>query len=196
LSFLGSLFGTDDAEKAARRAAAANRVEANKAYSDAQDILSPYYDAGTAAYGSLNDYLGVNGQGAQQTAMNNYVQSPDVAFRAGEGIKALDNSYAARSGGTDSGGLRKAQIKFGTGLATEDYGNFLQRLLASAGIGSQAASNLTNARYGSAGITTNANTNEGNAIANANLAEGSILGSIINGGLKLAGATGWNPFGK
>jgi hypothetical protein len=195
LSFLGSLFGTDDAEKAARRTAAANRVEANKAYSDAQGILSPYYDAGTAAYGDLNDYLGVNGQGAQQTAMNNYVQSPDVAYRTQQGINAIDNSAAARTGGTLSGGQLKALNKFGVGEATQDYGNFLTRLLASAGIGSQAAGNLTNARYGSAGITTNANTDEGNAIANANLAEGSILGSIINGGLKLAG-TGWNPFGK
>jgi hypothetical protein len=196
LSFLGSLFGTDDAKKYVDRAAGRNRAEATAAYGDAKDILQPFYGPGSAAYGSLNDYLGVNGQGAQQTAIDNYVQSPDVAFRAGEGIKALDNSYAARSGGTDSGGLRKAQIKFGTGLATEDYGNFLQRLLASAGIGQNAANALTGARYNSAGLTSNANTFQGQGDANASLAEGSILGSIINGGLKLAGTSGWNPFGK
>jgi hypothetical protein len=195
MSFLGSLFGTDDAKKYADRAAAANRKEASAAYGDAQDILQPFYGPGSQAYGTLNDYLGVNGQGPQQTAMDNYVQSPDVAFRMGEGIKALDNSYAARSGGTDSGGLRKAQIKYGTGLATEDYGNFLQRLLASAGIGSNAANTLTGARYNSAGLTSNANQFQGTADANASLAEGSILANLINGGMNLAGKV-WNPFGK
>lgn len=191
---MGSLFGTDAAEDAAKQAAARNRAESTAAYGEAQRVQAPYYNGGTQAYGDLNNYLGVNGQGAQQTAMDNYVQGPDVAFRAGEGVRALDNSYAARSGGTDSGGLRKAQIKFGTGLATEDYGNFLQRLLGSAGMGQNAANSLTGARYGSAGLTTGANTAEGNAIANANLAQGSILGGILNGGMKLAGS--WNPFGK
>lgn len=196
MGFLSSLFGVDDAEKAARRAAEQNRAESAAAYGEAKQLQEPFLQTGTNALGSLSNYLGLNGQGAQQTAYDNYVQSPDVAYRVGEGVRAIDNSYAARSGGTPSGGLLKAVQKFGTGLATEDIGNYLQRLTGVANLGPAAANNLTSARYGSAGLTTGANTAEGNAIANANLAGGSILGNIINGGLKLAGTSGWNPFGK
>lgn len=193
MGFLGKLFGTDDAEKAARRAAEANRLESKAAYGEAQRVQQPFYDGGTAAYGDYNDFLGVNGQGAQQDAISGYVQGPDVQHRVDQGIRAIDNSYAARSGGTPSGGLLKSLTRFGVGEATQDYGNYLQRLLASAGIGQNSANALTNARYNSAGLTTGANTNEGKAIANANLAEGGILGSIINGGMKLAGSY-FNPF--
>lgn len=137
----------------------------------------------------------MNGQGAQQQAFSNYVEGPDVAFRRQQGLNQIDNSYAARTGGMDSGALRKAQMNYGTNLATQDYGNFLQRLGTLSGAGQNAANNLQNANYQSAGITSGANTAEGNAIANASLAGGSILGNLIGGGLNLAGNLGFNPFG-
>lgn len=193
MSFLGSLFGTDDAEKAVKRAAAANRQEAKNAYSETQTIQQPFYDTGVSALSQYGDALGLNGQGAQQGFYDSYVASPDVQFRLGQGIKAIDNSYAARSGGTPSGGLLKALTNYGTGVATQDLSNYLARLAGVAGSGQTAANELQSARYGSAGLTTNANTTEGNAIANASLAQGSILGNLINGGLGLAGQI-WNPF--
>jgi hypothetical protein len=195
LSFLGSLFGTDKAKAAAQNAATLNRAESQNAYQDAYGIQSPYINQGQQSYGLLSNFLGTNGQQAQQNAFNNYQSGPDVQWRAQQGVNAIDNSYAARTGGVDSGGLRKAQLNFGTGLATQDMGNYLSRLLSSSALGSSAANNLTNARYQSAGLTTGANTNEGNAIANAALTQGGILGNLITGGMNLAGNLGWNPFG-
>ena len=195
MSFLDDLFGVTKAKNAASNAAAQNRTVASDAYTNAQTLQSPFYSQGQTANNLLGDYLGLNGTGAQTTAFNNYQQSPDVAFRTQQGINAIDNSYAGRTGGTPSGGLYKALINYGTGAATQDYGNYLSRLAAQSAQGQTAANTLTGANYNSANLTSNANTAEGNAIANASLTGGNILQNLISGGLGLAGNLGWNPFG-
>jgi hypothetical protein len=201
MGFLDSLFGIDDARNAATNAANRNRAESNQAFSYADSLNRPFYDQGVQAYGTLGNFLGLNGAGNQQQAYDNYVEGPDVAFRRQQGINAIDNSSAARTGGVMSGGLLKRLNEFGTGLATQDIGNYLQRLATVGGAGQNAANTMTGARYNSANLTTGANTAEGNAIANASLAGGNILGNLIGGGLNLAGNLygagnlGFNPFG-
>jgi hypothetical protein len=194
MGFLDSLFGIKDAKNAVSNAATQNRAVADNAWSDAQGILAPYTGQGAQAFTKLSDFLGVNGIGAQRGAYDGYVEGPDVAARRAAGIGAIDNSYAARTAGTDSGALRKAQMKFGTDLATQDYGNYLSRLLSTSALGQSGANTLTGARMNAAGLTTNANTAEGTGLANASLASGNILQNLITGGMNLMG-TGWNPFG-
>ncbi len=195
IGFLSDIFGVTDAKQAAQQAAAKNRQVATDAYGEAQSIQNPFYQQGLQANTTLGNYLGLNGQGAQQQAFDNYMQGPDVAFRMKQGINAIDNSSAARTGGVMSGGLLKRLNEYGQGVASQDYGNYLQRLGTLAGSGQNAANQLTNANYQSAGITGNANTAEGNAVANASLAGGSILGNLIGGAMGLAGNLGFNPFG-
>lgn len=195
MSFLDDLFGVTEAKNAASNAAAQNRTVASDAYTNAQTLQSPFYSQGQTANTLLGDYLGLNGTGAQSTAFQNYQQSPDVAFRTQQGINAIDNSYAGRTGGTVSGGLLKALTNYGTGVATQNFNDTLSRLAAQSAQGQTAANALTNANYQSAGLTSNANTAEGNAIANASLTGGNILQNLISGGLGLAGNLGWNPFG-
>lgn len=194
MGFLSSLFGVDKAEDAARNAASSNRKEGGAAYDEALRLFAPYYDTGMAGWNRYADFLGLNGQGTQQQAFDSYVQGPDVQYRVDQGVRAIDNSSAARTGGTLSGGQLKALNKFGIGEATQDYGNFMSRLAGVGAQGQSAAGSLAGARYNTANIVTGANTAEGNAIANANLAGGNILGNIIGGGMKLAGSF-FNPFG-
>jgi hypothetical protein len=195
MGFLSNLFGIDDAKAAASNAANQNRQTANAAYGTAQNIQSPFYTQGVQANNTLGNFLGLNGVGTQQNAYDSYVAGPDVTARMNQGIRAIDNSYAGRNAGTLSGGLLKSLTKYGTDVATQDYGNYLQRLMAQSNQGQNAANQLTNANYQSAGMTSNANTAEGNAIANASLAGGNILGNILGGAFGLAGSQGWNPFG-
>lgn len=197
MSFLDKLFGIDKAKAAISNAANQNRAESNSAWQDAQGIQQPFLTQGQQSYGLLNNFLGVNGAQAQQQAYDNYVAGPDVQARLKSGINAIDNSYAARSGGVPTGGLLKAITRFGTDTATQDLNSYLGRLAASGTMGQNAANSLTNARYNSAGLTTGANTAEGNGLANASLAGGSILGNLIGAGFGLAGnaiGAGWNPF--
>lgn len=196
MGFLSKLFGIDDAKNAISNSANQNRQVASNAYTTAQGIQNPFYTQGTQANELLGNYLGLNGAGAQSTAFQNYQMSPDVQFRMGEGVRAIDNSYAARTGGVPTGGMLKELQRYGTGVATQDYGNYLSRLMAQGAQGQTAANALTNANYQSAGLTSNANTAEGTGLANASLAGGNILQNLITGGMNLAGNLGFNPFGS
>ncbi len=193
MGILDNLFGITKAKNAAINAADRNRAESISAYSDAQGILAPYLQGGQQGFELYKNFLGINGPESQQMAYDNYVRRPN--FLAGEGIRAIDNSYAAKTGGMNSGGLLKALTNYGTGIAAQDMNSYLNRLAATGAMGQQAAGTLTGARYNSAGLTTGANTAEGNAIANASLAGGNILQNLITGGMNLAGNLGWNPFG-
>lgn len=194
ISFLSDLFGIDDAKAAAQNAARANRTESNAAYNTAQDLQSPYYQGGTQAFNTLNNFLGVNGVGNQANAYQNYMEGPQVSFLRDEGIRALDNSAASR-GLTRSGGHEKALLKYGTGLGAQNFNTYLGQLGGVAGAGQNAANALTGARYNSANLTTGANTAEGNAVANASLAGGNMLAGGLGALASLAGGGfGFNPF--
>jgi hypothetical protein len=189
MGFLGGLFGTDDAAEAAAAAAASNRKEGKAAYGDAQTNWNPFYNAGVNANNSLGNFLGLNGQGQQQQAFDNYTEGPGVSFMRDQGLRALDNS-ASGAGLLNSGGAMKSAMRFGTGLAQQGYNSFLDRLTQQSGQGMQGANALTNARYGTANMITGANTMEGNAKANASLAEGNMLGGLLKSGI----GAGFNIF--
>ena len=88
------------------------------------------------------------GQGAlaNMQALNNgdfskFYQSPDYQFALDEGFKAMDRSAASR-GRLYSGGYGQDLTKYGQGLATQNYGNYYNRLAGTAGVGQTTASNL------------------------------------------------------
>ncbi len=62
---------------------------------------------------------------------------PTFDFRQSEGIRALDNSAAAR-GVLNSGAQQRAAIQFGENIANQSSGNFLNRLTQLAGFGTNA----------------------------------------------------------
>jgi hypothetical protein len=63
----------------------------------------------------------------------NFETSPGYQFRLSEGLKAVDNSAAAR-GMTKSGAALKATQRFGEGLASSEYDTHINRLAALAGM--------------------------------------------------------------
>lgn len=195
MSFLGKLLGTDKTRAYAESANQNNTAELRDSYNDVYDINSPFLSGGQKAFGELGNYLGLNGAGNQQRAFDSYVEGPDVAIRRAQGINAVDNSYASRTGGTDSGALRKAQMNFGTGLATQNFNTLLQQLAGMSGSGQNAANTVSGARTNTASGVVGANNNLATTMSNASLAEGGFLGNLIGGGFGLAGTLGWNPFG-
>lgn len=73
----------------------------------------------------------------QQQAFGEWQRDPGYQWRMSEGIRARDRS-AASKGMLLSGAQRKALDNWGQGLASEEYGNYFNRLAAMAGAGSQA----------------------------------------------------------
>lgn len=94
-------------------------------------------------------------------------KSPDYNFAMTEGLNAVQNSAAAR-GGLFSGNAGRGIASFASGLATQNYNNYVNRLAALAGIGQSAANNV-----GSGALST------GQGIASNLLAAGNARASGI-----------------
>lgn len=156
----------------ANKAASAQKSAANKAAA----LQAPFTKVGTGAMTTLGQLYGIgpDGQPTQafnQQALDAFKNSPDYQFAFGEGERALEFSNAAK-GQLNSGNNMRDLVSYGQGMATQNFGNYANRLMQLAGIGQNAASN------------------QGNQIGNAGQAQASgIVGSAnaLNGAL--GGAT-------
>lgn len=98
-----------------------------------------------------------------------FYQSPDYQFRRTEGLNAVQGSAAAQ-GGLYSGNALRAITDYGQGLAASEFGNYVNRQLALAGMGQAATT-----QAGNAAMTTGTN------VGNLMLAQGNARASgIIN----------------
>lgn len=114
--------------------------------------------------------------------MSRFFTSPDYQFRQEQGTQAIDRSAAAR-GGALSGNAIRAGTEYAGNLASGEFGNYVNRLLAMAGLGTAATNNVINAG------TNAANNMSQNAIASGDARASGIMGAAngitgaINGGL-------------
>ncbi len=182
----GAQAGGNMAASAANRAAQMQQEEATRA----RAALSPWVAAGGGAIGKVTNLLGLgtlktNGENfntygldpagakeTQQQALADFETSPGYQFRMDEGSKALDRSAASR-GLLRSGAQQKALTAFGQGIASEEYGNYMNNLFQAAGMGSQAASSGNST---ASGLTQAA----GGLIAQGGAARGSAYQSGAN----------------
>jgi hypothetical protein len=72
---------------------------------------------------------------------SSFKQSPDYQFAFNQGLQGLDRSAAAR-GSLYSGGHSADLMKFGEGLASQNYNTFYNRLQSMANQGQTTASGL------------------------------------------------------
>jgi hypothetical protein len=61
--------------------------------------------------------------------MSRFFTSPDYQFRQAEGQSAIDRGAAAR-GGALSGNAIRGGVEYASNLASGEYGNYVNRLLA------------------------------------------------------------------
>ena len=118
---------------------------------------------------------------------SSFFSSPDYNFARTEGQRGLEQSAAAR-GGAFSGNALRALADYNQGLASQQYGNYYNRLAGLAGIG-QNATNST-AQFGANA----ANQISANSIAAGDARASGIMGSAnswsnaLNSGLNAYGA--------
>ncbi len=74
-----------------------------------------------------------------------FMNSPDYAFARDEGTRGIERSAAAR-GGIASGNTLASLARFNSGLATQNYGNYVNRLSALAGVGQTSSEALADRR--------------------------------------------------
>ena len=140
-------------------------------YEKTRKDLLPYNEVGKAATYTLASLYGLPGPDGEVEPPDYapFMTSPDYQFARAEGINALDASAAAR-GNLLSGGMMKELTEYGAGLASQNYGNYVNRLTELARLGENAG-----AQTGAFGV------NIGNNIAGNQLAAGEATSSGILG---------------
>jgi hypothetical protein len=167
---------------ASERAAQAAIDQSNANYDRTKTNLDPYITAG-------------NGALTQMQALNNgdfssFKASPDYQFTLDQGVQASDRGAAAR-GSLYSGGHSADLMALGQGLASQQYGNYYNRLSGLAGMGQSSATSLGSigtgnaaqaGQFGLAGAAAQGNAAINGANVNTNLTDSltGILGKYLN----------------
>lgn len=113
------------------------------------------------------------------TTYGGFQQSPGYQFAFDQGTAAV-NALAGARGGLDSGATRQALTEFGQGIANQEFGNYMNRLFGTAGMGQAAAGMSGDAALQTAGMVNNAYANMGNAQSAGHTAQGNIWSNTFN----------------
>lgn len=167
--------GAQGAANATERANNASIAEQQRQYDLTRQDQQPWMQAGQSALGQM--------QALNAGDFSSFKESPDYQFAFDQGMQGLDRSAAA-GGMLTSGGADADRIAYGQGMASQQYGNYYNRLAGLAGVGQQTASGL-----GQLGANTGANI--GNALMNTGQARASSYMAKADANSQLAGlATG------
>jgi hypothetical protein len=201
-----TIYGANTAASAQESAAQTAANAATNAFNTTNTNLAPYRDIGGTAATQLTNQL--SSLTAPITMDETTLQNtPGYQFNLTQGLKATQNSAAARGLGT-SGAALKGAATFATGLADSTYqnqfnnavtnqSNAFNRLSSLVNTGENAAAGTGTAASTAAGQVGAAATNSGNAAAAAANSIGTGATSLANltAGVGLAGAkTGSNLF--
>lgn len=169
----GSLLGAAASKRAGDQAANASNAavaEQRRQFDLTRRDLQPYMQSGTSALSRLNALMSGD--------MSGFETSPGYNFVRSEGLRDINNSFAAR-GGALSGNALRALAQFNSGLASNEFGNYFERNARLAGLGGSATNNA--AAYGAQSAS-----NIGNAlIGGGNARASGVLGvnNAIQGGI-------------
>jgi len=125
--------GAQGAANAQERMSQAAIDEQRRQFDLSRGDMAPWMQAGSGALSQM--------QALNSGDFSSFHASPDYTFSFGEGQRALDSGAAAR-GGLFGGAHSRDAIKYGQGMAEQQYGNYYARLQSMAGQGQTTASGL------------------------------------------------------
>ncbi len=178
-SIATGLIGANAADKASQRQYD-SAMAGLQAQNEARAKLDPYINVGTGATYSLGSLYGIgkDGQTGGQQDFSGFTNSPDFQFAQEQGNLALDRANNAK-GLNLSGGALKDAAQFNQGLATQQFGNYYNRLLSLSQIGQNAAG----AGVGAANSAANTIQGAGQAQAAGIVGGANALTGGINSGI-------------
>lgn len=144
---LSAVLGANAAKSAANAQAGAasqgSEVQ-ERIFQQQREDTEPWRLVGQNALARLADSLGILSPDMK------FQETPGYQFAFDEGMRAVENSAAAR-GTRLSGNQLRALTQYGQGMANQEYGNWLNRLAAASGTGQTAVgqTNAAGANYAS-----------------------------------------------
>lgn len=148
--------------------------------------------------GRLAELATARESGGNQLAGPDYSEfykSPDYTFRLNEGLNAVQGSAAAR-GGLYSGNALRGITDYGQGLAASEFGNYVNRQLALAGMGQAATTQAGNAAMTTGTNVSNLLVNQGNARASGIINQTNAITGGVNDLASLYGMWRGGYFGN
>ena len=117
-------YSSRQASKAQERAAREGAAAEERMFNRQVELQEPFRQAGVNALPEL-----VEASRYTPFGMEQFQADPGYGFRLKEGLRALENSAAAR-GGLLSGNAMRGITRYGQGLASEEFGNAFNRYQA------------------------------------------------------------------
>lgn len=173
----------------ANKAASAQKKAANKAsdttlamYEQTRADLQPYAGTGGTGLKSIADMYGLNpgGEAFNDSSLEAFRKSPDYQVALKEGIRARDLS-AASKGNLLSGGQEKRIAEYGSELASQKFGQYMDRLFRLAGMGQNAAAGQGAAAQNAGSSLSQLALGAGEAQASGAVASGNAISDAANG---------------
>jgi hypothetical protein len=125
----------------------------------------------------------VGGGTPGQPDMSVFFESPDYQFNLSEGQQAIDRSLAARGRSLSGAGVREG-IRYASGMASNEYGNFYNRLANIAGLGQTATASTAAAGANAANNISQNHLFAGQARASGYMQTGQAINNGIQGGIQ------------
>jgi hypothetical protein len=151
-----------------------------------QKVLAPYVNAGTGALAGQQDLLGLNGAGAQGTAIAGIEASPQYQALTQQGEEAI-LANASATGGLRGGNVQGSLAQFRPALLAQLIDQQYQRLGGLTQIGQASAAGV-----GAAGLNTGQGVaqllqQQGAATAGGQIAQGSTVRQTFGDLMNIAG---------
>lgn len=115
--------------------------------------------------------------------MSVFTESPDYQFNLAEGQKAIDRSLAARGRSLSGAGVREG-VRYASGMASNEFGNFYNRLANIAGLGQSATGSTAAAGANAANNISQNQLFAGQSRANGYLQTGQAINNSVQGGIQ------------
>ena len=203
---IGKLTGAQAQADAATQAAATQSAAAqagidqqNKQFAALQASMQPYMQAGTSALTGQQDLLGLNGNGAQQTAINGLQNGAQFQSMLQQGENSI-LSNASATGGLRGGNTQSALAQFSPALLSQLINQQYTNLGGLTSLGQSSAARVGNAGMQTATNNANLLSQQGAATAGGQMAQGSVASSGFGTALQLAsmyaGMGGFGGFGS
>ncbi len=175
-----------DASAAQQAAAQAGQTQAQQMYAQLMQSLQPYLSAGTSALTAQGNLLGLNGNPAQQTAINELQASPQFtsALKLGE-TRILANASA--TGGLRGGNTQAALAQFSPQLLSATINDQLTRLSGVTTQGLNATGMGGNANQATSSLVARLLESGGAAQAGGELAQGKTNAGYVSDVMKALG---------
>lgn len=141
-----------------------------------------YYRHGRAEGRNLPTSGGVAAVPGGAPNANVFFESPDYQFNLAEGQKAIDRSLAARGRSLSGAGVKEG-IRYASGMASGEFGNFYNRLANLAGIGQAATGSTAAAGANAANNISQNHLFAGQARANGYMQTGAAVNNAVQGGI-------------